>query len=517
GSGANAGSSANAGPADVAGNQTPVPFVDVTVELPTVGTSTRALHGVTARTDERGMAEFTFLGGDGVMVLGEAAIGGHGQATLRAERAITMSIVTKPRVFATGRVIDRSNVGVLFADLVLLQWPFEDQDRPHRDPHRGKLLRVGRSNRDGSFQIALGCGGRIGASHEDYASSAMYLLRPMRQRDGTPPTQVFELVLHRDPAVLTGTVRDSDGHLVAGAKVEVRSIMAAPADAELVAHPVRARTDATGTFRIAGLPSGDVHWSTTAANCCWHEGRTRIDHQNQQLHIELPLPASIEGVVVDKVHGTPIANATVSCGTAGSLCYQATKSADDGSYRLTDLGSGPTEVRAKFQQQQAATRVQLLPEYVASWRAELAMPSTGLVLTGLVRNAQNQPLSDWMVVVRQKGLDPIGVASSQDGRFAIPVRLASGLDVRCYAPGRQPTSFADAMQRNAVVGQEVTLVVTPHETTSITGRIVANQATGVPATIGCWHHERREYARYTADGDGQFVIADAPVGTVNLT
>lgn len=488
------------------GSLTPVTFTDVAAML-TDFDSARAI----GLTDARGITEYTFVGGHGHAVRVIAGIGGHQHATLQAETTIRATIIVKPKVIATGRVLDRSNVGIADADIVLLRWP--------NDKHSiGSMWRIGRSGRDGSFHIPVGVGGQIAATHENYRSSAMFMLRPNRDPSKPPTTQLFELLLHQDAASMVGVVNDQDGQPIGNAEIEVRSVQPAPAGAELVGPPHRTYSDRNGAFRITGLPAGEVTWSAIASNYGWQLGNAALQsHDDTRVDIELPLAAAVQGAVVSKATGAAIAGATVSAGRPGTLCYRTTKSRLDGSYLLDFLGSGPTTVRAEFEQQVATSNRTLLPDYIDTWRAELVLDHSAKLLEGIVLDANKRPLADWQVYVRQKDLDPTGRTTDEDGRFAIPVVQASGLDVRCYAPGRLPTSFADARQRNAQVGQNVVLQTGQFQRTTIVGRVLGSSATGVPATIGCWHHQNREYARHAADGDGRFTIADVPVGTVNLT
>ncbi|MFT4840636.1 MAG: hypothetical protein ACJA0V_002758 [Planctomycetota bacterium] len=493
------------------GSRAPVPFTDVAAVLTDLD-----LASAIGRTDTRGITEYTFAGGDGYAVRCIAGIGGQRDVTLKAESTIRVTIVVTPKVIATGRVIDQSSVGIADADIVLLRWP--------NDKHSvGSIWRIGRSGRDGSFHIPVAVGGQIAATHEHYVSSAMFMLRPNRNPSQPPTTQTFELLLRPEAATMIGVVYDQDGLPISNAEIEARQVSAASAGAELVGPPRRTHSDANGAFRITGLPTGEVRWSAVASDYGWHTGKAAL-HGNgdNRVDIELPLPAAVKGTVVSKATGKAIAGATVSAGTPRTMCYRSTKSRPDGSYLLDLLGSGTagsgqTVIRAEFEQQVATTSLTLVPDYVETWRAELLFDDSKKLLEGIVLDANKRPLADWQVIVRQRDHDPTGMTTNEHGRFAIPVVQTRGLDVRCYAPGRPPTAFADARQRNAQVGQSVVLRTGQFERTTIVGSVLGSSATGVAATIGCWHHENHEYARHTADGDGRFTIGDVPIGTVNLT
>jgi hypothetical protein len=500
------------------GVRSPAAFADVTVRLPQ-----SPLPRMLVRTDARGVAALEFGGGDGATVIAEASIGGRGQAVLSSEQATNLTIVVATKLFATGRVMDSSNVGVGDADIVVLGWAYDDgwdqndsgANDDGNDHAIGRMRRVGRSTRDGQFKIALGIGGRIGASHPQYASSAMYLLRPNASQ---PPTQTFELLLRSESAAIVGIICDHTGRPIGNAQIEARSITGGPSEADLAGPPSRARSDSEGRFSLRGLAIGDTQWQARARGHGWAQGRLALTQTtNNQLGVQLPAASTLSGMVVDQATGAAIAGATVRAGEPGTLCHRITRSDASGNYQLEDLGTGLIPVSAQLDQQRSQAQLQLSPLQPVTWRAELTQTPVGMQLHGVVLDPQKQPLSRWLVVVRQFKQSPLSALTDEEGRFAIPVSQANELDVRCYEPGRQPTSFANLREANARADQPLTLIANRRASATIMGRVVASSAAGVPASIGCWHDDLREYARYTADGDGNFVIADAPAGPVYLT
>lgn len=482
----------------------PVTFTEVTVSLE----QDLNASGL-GRTDARGVAEFAFVGGSGLTVMARSATGGSQTAILSADELVELTVVVVPKVMATGKVIDASNVGVAEADIVLLRWP-PDNHSP------GDVWRIGRSGRDGSFRIPVRHGGRIGATHADYASSALFLLRPKRSAAAPTSTEVFKLVLQRDTSRVLGTIRDAAGGTIANAVIELQTTNKRPDGAELAGPPNRVHSDRAGNFAVMGLPPGEARWYARKVGHGWNQGTTTlIERGNNRLEIQLPTAASVTGVVVERQSGKPVAGATVSAGTPGTLCSRGTRSAADGSYRLPDLGVGPTKLLATHDYRLAETTLELSAGKESTWRARLTSGGN-TALRGTVVDVRGRALSDYTVIVRQKGLDPLGMQTDGTGAFEIPLQQVQGLDVRVFAPGRPPTSFADLVRRGVDARTVIKLIVENRETTVVAGRVLDSAASGAPATIGCWHNEFREYARFKANEDGAFDI-QCPVGTVHLT
>lgn len=500
-----------------------------------------------------GAIEFTFVGGHGQQVFARAATGGQGRAVLTAEQPTELRLSLAPRVVATGRVVDANNGPIAGAEIVLLRWP----DGPGRggrdvgepDPMLGTLSSIGRSRRDGSFRIPLVAGGRIGARHPDYASSAMFLVRPRRGRatsgtaasgttaSGTTepvPVQAFELLLHNNHCSVQGIVRDHLGQPVANAEVEIASSNSRPRRAELASLPMRVRSDSSGKFVVQQLPPGAIAWMARATGHGWQHGTGEIGARTANtLAIQLPESASIEGSVVHAATGKAIAFALIEAGRANTLCHRFTFSGADGSFRLTGLGTSrkPDLVRARALDtnraataaatapttiQEIRTELRVVPGATTVWNVRLGEKSGLPMLTGSVRNARNQPLVGWMVRVQQLPQQPVAYRTGRDGRFAIGVSRANRLDVSVYEPGRPESSFANTRRHNVDVATELHLIVAPKQRVEVLGRVVTDGYAGVPATIDCWHDQLREYARFTADEGGHFRF-HVPVGSIDLS
>ncbi|MCK5941309.1 MAG: carboxypeptidase regulatory-like domain-containing protein, partial [Planctomycetes bacterium] len=282
--------------------------------------------------------------------------------------------------------------------------------------------------------------------------------------------------------------------------------------------PARGRCDADGRFQLDGVAAGPARWTARADGFGW-----KVDHgelqtgRNHELRIALPPASSIRGRIEAATDGKPVANAVVAAGDPGTLAHRATRTGADGRYTLHSLGSGDVEVRAAHAVGRARGAVAVPAGGEARWDAVLGDAAGEDFVHGVVVDQQQRPLEGWSIVVRQKGHDPVARATDAQGRFRVPVARPDHLDVRAFAPGRLLTSFADAMARDQQAGTPVRLQVDTSATTSVAGRVLDASAAGAPATIGCWHYQRREYARYTADAEGRFTIPRAPLGTIDLT
>lgn len=490
----------------------PLAGVEVAVQL-----QDDPVVAATGVTDPRGCVQFEFVGGElaGEVVLARAGLGAESSTVLSSAAPATLTLRVPTRAVVRGRVVDAGGVGVEGADLVLLRWA-TDVDQPER------RWVVGRSGRDGAFEVRLATGGRFGAMRAGMVPSALRLVRP-RRGDGPPPTLTFELVLLGVPAALSGSVVAADGRPVAGAAVQFRSTAPPPAGAELRSPPEVVASDANGAFAVRDLPPGPIAWAARAAGHGWTAGRIELTAGvTGTLVVHLPPACGVRGVVVTTA-GEPIPGARIVAGTPDTLCTAATATAADGTFALDDLGPGPTPVLARAagtapgQAAEAHTVLDLYPQQPAEWRAVLAVADAGNRLIGFVTDTNLRGLAGFHVVVRQGERTARQTTTGPDGAFALAVDDPRGLDVRAYAPGRPWTSFADAIRRDVDASAgDLHLIVGRTDTGRVHGRVVTADFAGAAAQIGAWHQERREYARFTANDDGSFDL-EVPVGSVDLT
>ncbi|HEB54188.1 MAG TPA: carboxypeptidase regulatory-like domain-containing protein, partial [bacterium] len=487
------------------GRRRPAPFVDCRLRL--LG---EPPFDVFARTDARGMAFFTFTGGDGRSVAATSGLGGNAVAVLAAGNRVPLTVTVPARAVAAGRVVDATGGAVAGADIVLLHWPRDDADVA--DPWR-----VGRSDEHGRFRIPVAVGGRIAAQHDVFGASPMFLLRTTRP-PAQPLAQTFELVLPGEAGAVAGIVRDPFGHVVADAEVSLRR--SAPAkDAELAAPPRLVRTGKDGRFLLRALSPGTMQWVARATGFGWQRGTIRVSAgRPATLIIDLPAAAVVTGTVRDHPGGPAVAGAVVTTGQPGDLDYRAASTAADGSFALTDLGTGVLEMAARAGSRTVRHTLDLRPGGVATWDPVLSAAAVTPELNGEIVDHENRPLAGWRIVVRQPDQDPIATESDEGGAFLLPVRRVEGLDVRAFAPGRLPTAFADVLLRNvAVTASPLRIVVPQRQLGSLHGQIVDSAYRGVAATIEVWHDGRREHARFTADEGGRLDIPQVPEGSVYVT
>lgn len=467
---------------------------------------------VVARTDEEGRARFRLQGAEGKRAQLRSGLGGQAATTITDEGVQPLELVVPARVIARGSVLQTGSVAAPFADLLLLHWPYDAADP-------GQLWHIGKADHNGRFEVPLFAGGRIGASHPGHGDSAMFLVRPHRGDEAEQlPAQTFELLLASLRAPLSGLVVDNQGQPVPFAEVEARNARLAPSGAELAGPPRRTRCDDQGRFGFDRLGDGSVRWTARARGHGWHSGSTELTAgRPNELRIQLPLASSLTGRIVAGDDGAPAPGAFVTIGEQGTLAFALARTGPDGRYELPDLGTGLQTIRVRHDLGRTRAQLTLRPGEASTWDARLGDERTSSDLRGIVVDSEQQPIAGWRVVVRQKGFDPVTRVTDEGGRFEIPVERREGLDVRVFDPGRAVTSFADAMLRNQRTDRPVRLVVDTAANSSVVGRVLDSSATGVAAQVGCWHYERREYARYTADDDGRFRIPRVPLGTIDLT
>ncbi|MBL8756293.1 MAG: hypothetical protein JNK15_23560, partial [Planctomycetes bacterium] len=165
---------------------------------------------VRARTDGSGQATFT------LPIVGRqparlwCGLGGGGDIVLDPASPLRTTLVVTPKVVVQGRVVDAAGNGVADAVVLLLPWTDPDGEPP-------APWRVGRSDRDGSFTLGLGQGGRVGAWHATLGPSGMFLVRA--GTGGDVPVVPLQLVLLSTAAQVHGIVRSHDDTPVADAEL----------------------------------------------------------------------------------------------------------------------------------------------------------------------------------------------------------------------------------------------------------------------------------------------------------
>lgn len=484
----------------------PVPFVDV--EL-VVGTS----PPLTARTDAQGHARLRRAAGHGLAATVRSALGAQATVQLTAERVLEVDLRVQPRLVVTGRVVDGDARGIAGAELLLLPWEAANGDVP-------APLRAGRSAADGSFRVPLLQGGRFGASHGAYAPSPMFLCRPAAA--GSPPaTLVLQLQLRAEFAVVEGLVLHSSGWPVPGVEIEFASLQPVPLGADLASAPVRLVSDDTGKFALPRFPAGPVQYSARSREHGRLRGKLELRAgERHALQLTLQDAGLLRGTVVDE-NGTALAGARVAVEAGASLAAAATTTDASGRFQLDQVGPGLVQVEARWAPSSGTPRVakqqvELHPGQATEWHAVLGA-STAHQLQGVLVDKGGRPLVGWSVLAHQRGTPSPVTVTGGDGAFRIPLPPQRSVDLRAFAPGRRPRTFADAVLREVDSGATgVRFVAARGDFGSARGRVQLANGAGVPAEVRCWHQQRSEYVALQAGEDGVLHLRELPAGTIDF-
>jgi hypothetical protein len=490
---------------------------DVDVELHTADAV------MSARTSDSGETEFECKGGDGQSAQLTCALGAAATVTMEANKRAIVVLTIRPRVIVRGTVVDATGAHVADAAIVVMPWNGTGTESPFPS-------RVGSSAADGSYEVGLGTGGRVGAVHRVYGPSAMYSV-PATAVVASPPIVTMPLVLLSLPGQLSGVVRDAHRSPVAGAEIEFRSAGKPPPGAELAAVPQRVRSDAEGRYLATRLLPGAIAYGARARGHGPRHGTLQLEvGRAVQFDVELLPPCELIGSV-RSADDAPVAGATVQVGTDDAFLVARTKTAADGTFRLLDLAPGQAALAAGLPHaagtplQRATAVLDLRADTRNEWHAVLSSEDEPGNLRGRLLTAQRRALAGWRVVVRPAGGGQDVTVTAVDGAFRFNIRPSTKFeppahqlaDLRAYAPGRGVAGFADAVLRGVDIGAgAVDFLVPATANGRLVARVVANDHTGIPASVGCWHHERAEYFRFEAREDGTVQRDDVPPGTIDV-
>ncbi len=493
--------------ADAGGRLAPRPFVDVQLEV--AGSERDQI----ACTDATGRAHFELARARGLRVVARTSLGGEAAATVQVAAPTQLEVRITARVFVSGTVTDTGGRGIADAELLLLPWATRTGDV-------AAPLEIGRSGADGSFQVGLAIGGRLGARHGNYGPSPMHLVR-LGPAGSPPPSLTLALVLEPTGSRIEGVVVDADGKPVANAELEFRSAAPAPRGTDLAAAPVRVESDQEGGFEAVQLRAGPIDYGVRARGHGTLAGRTQLAAgETARLRLVLPRACTLAGTVVDEA-GRAIANARVTAGPPASFVARSTLTDAAGRYLLTELGEGPTPLLAQQQStsgamRQAAVVQQLDSDRANEWNATLLPPEATVDLRGTIVDRSDQPLGGWRILARAGSRNLLGT-SAPDGTFVIAVPLRTIVDVRAFTPSQALNTFADTVVRGVdPAAGPLRIVGGVAAFGKLRGRVMTHAQQAVPATIAMWHQERAEYVRSTANNSGAFMI-DVPAGRLDLT
>ncbi len=497
------------------GNPDPVAFRDVDVVL-VAGPRAEAIS-FRRQTNVGGIARFEIPRGHRRSVQITAGQTATARATLDADAPTVVEIAMIARVLVTGRVLDQAGNGVANADLVLLPWIEPSSATP-------RSRRVGRCRSDGSFAVALGAGGRLGAEHPAFAPSALVAVPPPSDPTGALLEHAVEFVLSSRFATVSAFVRDAAGRPVPTAEIEFRSANPPPPGTVLAAAPRRVTVDASGHALVANLVPGRIEFTArarghaSARGACTAEPSTTTD-----VDIRLLASCEVQGIVQDG-DGTRIPGARVWSGSADDFDGQWTETDREGTFRLTDLPPGQVRLSARegashvaiLGARKARTTLEVVPGEVGHWVATVTSSGEDLV-DGVLLDFAGRPLADWRLTLRA-GTQSTNTTTNERGEFRARRITTGALDVFAYAPATAVGAFADAVA--LAVDTDTTplrIVVDPTAPRArMIGRVLGEARAPLPATIVCLHHERRETAQFQASADGVVDLRSVPPGTIDV-
>lgn len=302
---------------------------------------------------------------------------------------------------ARGRVVDPEGARVPFAELWL--------DRQFGDPG---VFRIGTTDAFGEFELRelpIRC--FLGAQHPDFAPSWALLV----DAGGGP----LELRLPSRGAELRGTVLGPGGGPVAGALVTAGGgtgdRVAPDGTPSLPWQPRRVRTCGQGCFVARGLAAGELELAVHAAGLLPHaRSVATVAGETTAVTVHLEAGAVVAGVV-SAPSGEPVAGASVRCRGFTPVEAAGSRTAADGSFRLTTLNPARLSlaVSATGHRDYEGVRT-AAPGSTVQWNVTL-QPQP--VLRGRLLDARGAPLHDWQV--RATAANARAVRTDRDGRFAV--------------------------------------------------------------------------------------------------
>jgi hypothetical protein len=475
--------------------QRPAPFLQIVL-------TDEAGRGAQAtRTNAAGGATFELPEASPERVAVKSAGGGRATLPVRRGERTTATLVLPVRLEVSGRVLDASGRGVADADIVRQGFGSDDEPAP-----------VGRSAADGRYAIAVALGGHFAAEHPDYAPSKAIWMRP--EENDVP--QALDFTLLGRAAALHGTVLAHTGQPVAGASLTCTATTSSPKR--------RAVSDADGAFRLDNLVPGPNRLVVTAPGHGAVEVTTIAEPGGRAVDVRLAPACRIVGRATDAV-GEPAAGARVEIQRFGRTF--GTTTGADGTFTLDDLAPGPVEATARRNGTPRAARAEtalvLTPGIDARWDVQFGADARPGLLGRLLLSA-GRAHGGWRVVIR-RGTERITQAQTDgEGCFDVAIDVATAgadsVDALLYAPDHEPTAtgFADHLAEGLPVAaeQRVLIPVPASPQHALRGSVRAENGVPLPATIGVWHQQRREFVEVRADGDGQFVVPRVPKGTVDV-
>ncbi len=358
------------------------------------------------QSDDRGIILMTDLAPGHVGMYVDR--GGGKTVTLKAGDAMTVEIEIPAGPTVAGAVVDLDGKPVGGADVWLSDYGNQTEGRV-----------VARTDARGSFMLRCVTPMRwVAARAEGHAASGAYLIDEAKPRE----TVTVRLRLGGPAGVVRGTVARADGSSVEGATVRVVSLSARSVNqgAEDPPPPVVMRSGVDGTFVAASLPAGTTSVQVRSPGLApFKQGVDVKAGETIDLKVVLGRGATVVGSV-RTADGKPAAKAFVGIGSYGDFMSSSTDAGADGSFHIDSLAAGTIEIRTEVRGLgKAKASLACAEGSEVRWDAVL---DPGLQIVGFVRDANDQPLVDWIVnatIMKEHGPWAGQATTNRDGRFAI--------------------------------------------------------------------------------------------------
>ena len=324
------------------------------------------------------------------------------------------------------------------------------------------------------------------------------VLLELRAREPRPAPGDVTIELRDCELLISGTVRDAAGGVIAGARVR------AGTRAEVFGGVL---SDEQGNYEVC-LQAGPAHVEAAADGY-----GTALEHTGGRSAARVDFALSPEVAIVGRVvdgAGAPVGGAAVIAETNGHDPGQLTESADDGGFRLDGLIAGTYRVVARDADRADDETVTLA---AAGASAEVTLTlQQGATLSGRVVVA-GQPRGDATVIARAADETwMLGSAVTQtDGRFAID-GLPRG-QVHIEVEGHKLLSPAPIVDLGEVERGQVELVC--ERLATVSGRVVRGGKTVARAHVMLEQNlERRSLA--LSNDDGTFELEGVEPATYDI-
>ncbi len=436
-----------------------------------------------------------------------------------------ITIVLREGHDVKGRVVDSDGRAVAGAVLWI-----------NNELTRSRNREIGRADADGRFvlkQLADDC--FLGARAPGFAPTRPIGVERLLKVSSSDAALEVELRMPSRGAALSGSVLDSVGRPVAGARVRIGAQGGfdtfGPEGPAGPPPPIEVLTDSEGQFRAQGLALGVVGVSVKAEGHPIWAGHSKLSPGAAgQLSVVLEQGAWVRGRI-EFEGGVAAPNIEVRVmdirrngrGAISSFAQPETRSDEDGRYRLGPLSAGEVSLYAATASRKETARMQFVAvaacEY--DWQLTLrGLPSIG----GVAVDGQGNALVGWVVVARYVGLfglPTVSATTDDAGEFRLQTPAVGSWRLELFEGPRlaasAPVSWLDGVAAGA---KDVRMVLDPHQapTARLQGRLTMATGALSPRTAITVDHERfgRVAELELPAGQAAFDIARLPAGKVEL-